>query len=400
MQYEAKKAFKICFLCVTTYIVNYYIRHILSVLTPSILSEGIYSKAYLALLSSTYMIVYAFGQLINGFIGDRVKPKYMLLAGLFLSSVSLTVFPFIGDKYYVGILCFIIMGIGLSMMRGPLVKAISENTLPKYARIGCVLLSFAGFSGPLLAGIASMLLKWRGVFIFSGIFALVVGLTSFCLLSVFEKKGIIVQRQTKEKYKTKKFPLLNLFSLRNFVPYMFIGMVIEISVASINFWIPTYLTQYLGFSQASSSLIFSIIAVGRSVCPFLSLFVFKIFKERDMLIVRTAFLVSTAIFVLVFLVKQPVLNVVLFTVALMCSGVASSTMWSIYIPSLADSGMVSSANGVLDCSGYIGASLMNYAVVPIMNNFGLGGVIISWGMTVLFGAVITLFAKDSKKAGI
>ncbi|UKI36341.1 MAG: hypothetical protein L6V93_20915 [Clostridiales bacterium] len=40
-------------------------------------------------------------------------------------------------------------GFGLSMLRGPLVKTISENTIPKHARNICIGFSAAGLCGPL-----------------------------------------------------------------------------------------------------------------------------------------------------------------------------------------------------------------------------------------------------------
>ena len=53
--------------CICTYVVNYYLRNILSVATPELLLNGSFTEAGVGLLSSTYMIFYAGGQLVNGF---------------------------------------------------------------------------------------------------------------------------------------------------------------------------------------------------------------------------------------------------------------------------------------------------------------------------------------------
>ena len=115
------------------------------------------------------------------------------------------------------------------------------------------------------------------------------------------------------------------------------------------------------------------------------------------MIVRTAFGLSAALFAVMFFVQNPIVNVTLFTLALMCSSVSSATLWSIYIPSLGKTGSVSSANGVLDCTGYAAAALLNLAIVPIMNFGGWGGVIISWCATMLVGSLVTLFASKNKE---
>lgn len=395
-----KNAAQIGFVCIFSYVINYYVRNILGVLTPSMLKSGAYTEEYLALLASTYMIAYASGQLLNGIIGDHVKPKYMVTLGMAVTAAGLFLFSFV-DLALVGIVSFGIIGFGLSMLRGPLVKVISENTLPQYARICCVFLSFASFAGPLFAGLAAMALEWHAVFVASGVVTLLMAVFAFFMLTVFEKRGMIkpVVPQKREK-SVDKLGLLSLFKLHNFVPYLLVGMVVEIAAASINFWLPTYFNQYLAISEDTANMIFSAISLMRACCPFLCLFIFNLLKEQDVLITRASFSCAAVLFFVMFFVKSVWLNIVLLSLALMCSSVASATLWSIYIPSLGKSGRVSSANGVLDCSGYIAAALANVAVVPVMDLLGWGGVILSWGGILALGAAATLLAKQKEKCSV
>jgi len=393
---QFKKALQIGFVCIFTYVASYFLRNLLSVLTPQMLNSHAYTEEYLALLASVYMIVYAAGQLVNGMIGDHVKPKYMVSGGLSLAAVGLLIFYW-NRIEILGIFAFGLMGFGLSMLRGPLVKVISENTLPKYARICCVFLSFSSFAGPLLAGLAAILLDWRNVFLFSALITLAMAAFAFCCLTLFEKKRMIlpIQATKAPDAPRQRVDLFGLFKLPNFVLYMIVGMVVEIAAASINFWMPTYFNQYLSIPETTSTVLFSVISLLRSFCPFLSLLIFKLFREKDVLIVRVAFSSAALLFGVMFFVQNPILNVILFTLALMCSSVSSATLWSIYIPSLGKSGKVSSANGVLDCTGYAAAALLNVAIVPIMDLGGWSGVILSWCAIMLIGASATLFAKKT-----
>ena len=239
-----------------------------------------------------------------------------------------------------------------------------------------------------------MFLDWQAVFLFSAVATLTMAAFAFLFLTWFEKRGMILPVAVQKERKAKgKLDIFSLFRLRNFVLYMVVGMVVEIAAASINFWMPTYFNQYLAIPEGTSTVLFSTIALLRAFCPLLSLFIFKLFRERDVLIVRIAFSMSAILFAILFFVQNPILNIVLFTLALMCSSISSATLWSIYIPSLAKSGKVSGANGVLDCTGYIAAALLNLAIVPIMNFGGWGGVILSWCGIMLVGASATLFAK-------
>jgi sugar phosphate permease len=397
-QKPLKKAAEIGFVCIFTYVINYVLRNLLGVLTPEMINSGICTKEYPALLTSVYMVTYAVGQLINGVLGDHIKPKYMVSGGLSLASVSMFLFYLI-HRGTVGVIVFGTLGFGLSMMRGPLVKVISENTKPKHARICCVFLSFSSFAGPLIAGFAALIFDWKTVFLVASLTALAMAIFAFLALTWFEKCGMIVpiQKATAKNGKSN-FNVFGLLKLPNFMVYMVVGMVVEIAAASINFWMPTYFNQHLAIGETTSNLLFSMISLLRALCPFLSLFIFRLFRERDVLIVRVAFSCATALFAIMFFVRDPVWNVALFTLGLMCSSVSSATLWSIYIPSLAKTGNVSGANGVLDCTGYAAAALLNLAIVPIMDAGGWGGVIFSWCAIMFIGAAITLFAQKRTSA--
>ena len=81
--------------------------------------------------------------------------------------------------------------------------------------------------------------------------------------------------------------------------------------------------------------------------------------------------------------------------ALMATCCASGVMWSIYIPSLGKSGKVSSANGILDCSGYAAAAAATTGFAYVMQMSGWTGTILLWGGISFVGAVLTLFGKKT-----
>ena len=147
-------------------------------LTPSILNSTSYTKEYLAFLSSAYMIAYAAGQFLNGVLGEIFKPKSMVLTGLLASGAATVLFPFVKlSALQVG--CFFVLGYSLSMLRGPLMKIISENTKPNHARVICVFFSFSSFAGPLIASLIAMLFNWRGAFVAAGLCTVAVGVGAY-----------------------------------------------------------------------------------------------------------------------------------------------------------------------------------------------------------------------------
>ena len=393
---DFKKAFLIGSGCVFTYLACYYLRNVLGVFTPQMLETGLFTKSDVALLSSVYMISYAAGQLVNGTLGDYIKPKFMVLTGLTLSGAAMTVF-FFSKSEIIGVVCFAVLGLGLSMLRGPLVKVISENELPQYARVTCVCLSFMSFFGSFIAGLLAVWLKWDTAFLVSGIISFVMGTFGFVFLTMLEKKGVIRPSGVKKGNKFRISDVFGVFKIDKFVTFLLIGMVIEISTTSINFWIPTYISEHLGFESNISGVIFSVISFAKAFCLFLCLPIFKLFRENDVKLVRVMFIIAAVLHFAMFFISNVWLNIIIFIIALMATSIASSTLWSIYIPGLGKSGKVSSASGVMDSSGYLAAAISNVLFATVMDKFGWGGIIITWGAIMLFGVCVTFFAGKRKR---
>ena len=393
---ERKKAISIGGACIITYFMSYYMRNILGVVTPAILNEGIFSKEYIAGLSSIYMIFYSFGQLINGMTGDRIAVKYMVLIAYLLGGTAMLVFPY-SQIHIVHFICFAVMGYGFSMLRGPLVKAISENTLPSYARVCCTFFSFSCHFGPFVTALFALIFKWRMVFTVSAMVAYATAAAGFVIFSCFERKGFINYAEKPDKTTTGKSSLFGVFFIKNFVIYMMIGMIVEISASSIAFWIPTYVNEYLRFSPEAAGVIFSVISLLKSVAPFMCLILFKLLGENDVKLIRIMFIVAGAMYAAMFFVTNVWINIAFFVVALAAAACASAALWSIYVPSLAKSKKVSSANGILDCSSYLAAALANIVFAKAMSAMGWSGIIIIWFVIMMTGLAITFCFRFSGK---
>ena len=388
-----KKALSIGTVCVTLYVVNYFLRNVLSVLTPQMLETGEFTVAHIGNLSSTYMLFYAIGQLINGFLGDILSPKKMIVGGITLAGLVTLAFPFTPIEP-LQVLLFALLGFSLSMLRGPLMKTISENTAPNQARLICVFFSCAGFVGPLVASLVAMLNNWTWSFIVSGVISLASAVVAYIVLSAMEKNGTIKVN----KVGWQGFSgLLAVFKIEKFFFYMAIACLTEISGAAITFWIPTYLTDALLFEKTTANMIYSAISIVRAMMPFVALFIFRLVNEKDIPMTRVSFAIATAAFTAMYFLENRILNLALFILALVALSCVSALLWSIYIPSLGKTGRVSSVNGVLDCSGYAAAALTNLVFAGAVAKVGWSGVIIIWALLGVAGIITTFFANKRKK---
>lgn len=393
MDKNTQKAWRIGSFCIATYLASYVTRNILSVSTPEMIKEAFFTKEYTGLLSSICFIFYAAGQLINGFIGDRVHPKYMIIMGLGISSVSTFVIP-IFDNRILHFTAFALIGFGLSMLRGPLMKVISENTAATHARMICTLFSMAGFAGPLIASILSIFFKWRAVFTATGVISVIITVLAVAAITTLEKRGEI---KFVPKYDKGIAGILNVFKLEDFIFYMLISSIGEIAGSSITFWIPTYTTEHLGFSNDAASTIYSVVSFSTLFTPFITLLIYEKLIRNGIKLALVMYVISAVFFIAVRFTAAPVLNVSMLIIAKMAAAAASSIVWSAYIPGLARSGKVSSANGVIDAAGYAMASLANVLFSTFVGRLGWGGIVNMWYIIMLIGAAVSFIKLTMKK---
>lgn len=383
MEKKVQSAWRIGSLCIATYLASYVTRNILSVSTPEMIKEAFFTKEYTGLLSSVCFIFYAVGQLINGFIGDMVHPKYMIIMGLGVSSISTFAIPLF-DNRIIHFTAFALIGFGLSMLRGPLMKVISENTAATHARMICTLFSMAGFAGPLIASLLSIFFEWRAVFTVTGIISVFITVASVTVISLLEKRGEI--KFTPKKEKGVLNSILSVFKLEDFFFYMFISAIGEIAGSSITFWIPTYTTEHLGFSSDAASTIYSVVSLTTLFTPFITLVIYEKLIRNGVKLALVMYVLSAVFFIAVRFTAAPLVNVIMLIIAKMAAAAASSIVWSAYIPGLARSGKVSSANGVIDAAGYAMASLANVIFSGSVSRLGWSGIVNMWYIIMLIGA--------------
>ena len=396
METSLKKSLKIGTCCITAYLVSYISRNVLSVCTPHMLENAFFDKEYIGLLSSVFFCFYAVGQLFSGIAGDAVKPRNMIFAGFFISSACMTAIPLFLNRA-VHFFCFSLSGLALSMLRGPITKLISENTEPKHAKLLCTVLNAASFAGPLVASALSVFLPWRSVFAVVGIIGFVISTAAPLFLLKMERAGKITCILSEARGISQ---VVSILKLDNFVFYMLLSAIGEIVNSSITFWIPTYITEHLGLSSDEASVIFTLISLSGLIGPFLTLFIYEKVIKNDVRLSCIMYALSGLFFLAVRICPFPYINITLFMLAKLSACCAVAIIWSVYIPSLAKSGMVSGANGVMDSAGYLFAAISNAVFSGAVGVIGWNGLVDIWCalmIAVALGIVLRSTVKAKKQ---
>ncbi len=391
---EAMRAIYLGSMCAFAYLAVYVVRNILSAVSPQMLEQNVLTNETLGTLSSIFFTAYAVGQLINGLIGDKLKARYMMCGGLALAGIAGLGFAFFAQTPQIAYIAYGATGFFLSMIYGPMTKMVAENVSPLYvARCG-VGYTFSSLFGSPLAGLLAMAMPWRIALYVTSFILVGVGALCFTLFLFFEHRGIIVYNH----YERKKDEggSLQVLLKHQIVKYTIVSILTGIVRTAVVFWLPTYIAQYLGFSAETSALLFTVTTLVISCSAFLAITVYERLGRKRDLTVFLAFAASAVCFLLLYFVKQPTFNIIVITLAVLFANCAASILWSVYCPSLRDTGMVSGATGFLDFVSYMSASIASTLFANAVSAIGWNGLILVWFGLMAIGVAIALPVKGGK----
>ena len=391
----ARKAIAIGSMCSLSYLAVYIARNILGAVSPQMIDSGGFTTEAIGTLSSVYFFTYAVGQLINGSVGDKIKAKYMIALGLALAGVFSFLFPMLSENPG-SVWCYSAYGMTgffLSMIYGPMTKVVAENTDPIYTTRCSLGYTFASFFGTPLAGVLGAFLLWQGVFAFSGFMLLLMGSVCFAVFTLFEKKGIVTYGQYRKKQDQGSIRIL---LKHRIVKFTLISILTGVVRTTVVFWLPTYLSQYLGFAADTAALLFTAATFIISATAFVAVFIYERLRRNMDLTILLSFSASAVFFTAVYLFRTPAVNIICLILAILSSNCAASMLWSRYCPSLRDTGMVSAATGFLDFMSYMAAAVSSRLFANAVTDIGWHNLILVWLGLMVIG-ILTAFPWKKKQ---
>ena len=122
-------------LCWISYMILYVGKKTLKLCLPGMTASGILTEAQGGVISSVFLGSYAAGQLINGWLGDRLHPRHMMTWGLILAgamNVLMGTIPSVpllsGVRVPLMTAVWALCGFFCSMLWAPLIRAVSTWT--------------------------------------------------------------------------------------------------------------------------------------------------------------------------------------------------------------------------------------------------------------------------------
>ncbi len=392
---NAKNAIIIGSTCSLSYLAVYFARNVLGAASPGMIEGGGFTNESIGALSSLFFITYAVGQLINGFIGDKIKARNMICLGLILAGIGNIFFALFPSNITVSYISYAATGFFLSMIYGPMTKVVAENTEPIHAVRVSLGYTFSSFVGSPIAGVFAMVMAWQGVFYMSSLTLFIMAVIAFIVFIRLEAKGVVKYNQYKPE-KTEAGGGIKLLIKKDIIRFTFVSLLTGVIRTSVVFWLPTYIAQYLGFSAESAALAFTVCSLIISANTFIAIFLYEKLGRKLVFSTCLFFALSAISFAGVYFFNSPYVNITFMVLAIIFANCAATMLWSVYCPGLSDTGMVSSATGFLDFISYMAASISSSVFASSVTSIGWGGTIIIWFAIVLLGAIICIPFK--KKA--
>ncbi len=395
---NAKNAVLLGTLCSIAYLAVYFARNILSAVSAQMKQTGDFNDESIGVLLASFSIFYACGQLINGWLGDKLKARYMISLGLLLSAVTNAVYPFIAHIDFISIAVYGLTGFFLSFIYGPMTKVVSENTEPIHA-VRCSLgYTFSSFFGSPLAGVVAMMASWQWAFGISSISLALMGSVCFLSFIMLEKRGIVKYNQYSAGKNQEKASVKLLIKKHQLIKFSLVSMITGIIRTSFVGFFTLYFAGHLSYSETEAEGMFSITTIAISAAAFISIFVYERIGRNMNLSLILWFLLAALGFGSLIFIHDRIANIVILVISVLASNAAATVLWSIYCPSLYKTGAVSTITGFLDFLSYMAAAAASIIFPLLVVDDDWTYVIIACFALMIIGLVISLPLKKTRAA--
>ena len=383
-------------ICFVVYFTSYVTRiNYGAVVAEIVAAEGIL-KSFASFVITAGFISYGIGQLISGFMGDRLNPKKIIFGGLIATSVLNFLMPF-GKTVPVMTIIWTFNGFAQAMMWPPLVKIMSGYLSKEDFQKSCVIVAIASSAGTiavyLLAPVMIYLSGWRLVFFVSGTFGIIISFVWVFVIRIIENHANENTGQQHQDItainKDENISFKKTIASSGLV-FIVIGIIMQgILKDGVTTWLPSYIheTFHLGSSVSILSAV---------VLPFFCIFCFKLalylkrrFFSNELTCAAVIFFAGfTAIVVLMLYNASSVLLSLALTSIITGSMHGVNLMLISFVPGHFNKfGNVSWISGLLNFFTYVGSALSIYIFAKLSEIFGWQLTIFCWALIALLGTI-------------
>lgn len=402
-------------LCFLVYCTSYIARGSFSFVRSTMIESGAIGISVAGAISASYFIFYALGQLINGFLGDKLSPFWMVSVGLCIVIVS-NAMMLISQPSWLYVIWWGINGYGHSMLWSPVFFILSNIVNAKIRVFALTAISICAPMGKIASALVSSLAlmgeRWQNVFFTVTVISAAVLILWVSGYITLRKNIVTPIKKIKasatdvptEKKNKGRFSILLLSGVAIMLPAMLVHGLFYNGVVEL---IPTILYEEYAMSASMSAIIEIIIPILSIVGVFFANFVYyKVFKQNDMR--SAAFLmgitlVPIGIMLLLACFKRegymigqyPDAIVFVTTYALVyLFQFAFNHIAIVLIPArFARFSCAATVSGIANAINYGGSAISTYGMTYALLTLPLWQTVLIWGAVLIVAAILVSLAQ-------
>lgn len=375
------------------YFSSYATRINLSAIISEMVTATGFSKTELAVSLVTLSVTYGLGQIINGVLGDRIKPVNMIFTGLLTATVINLVFPFFATAPMIMSLLWGLNGFVQAMIWPPIVKILVANMDDAMYAYASVRISWGSSLGTIFiylsAPLVISLFGWQGVFVVSAAIGALSTAIWFKVKDRIHLSGITVspEQDTKQVFcfpKHIRYPLL----------FIALGIVFQGMLRDgVTSWMPSYLSEVFQLGNRTSIFCTVSLAIFSIISFSLADVLYRRFFTNEVVCSAVIFSFAVGIALLLYWFDSGVLLTILLMALLTACMHGVNLMLVSHVPKrFKKYGNISTVSGVLNACTYVGSAIFTYGVALLSETIGWHYTIGVWAMIALAGTLCCAIA--------
>ena len=375
----------------------------LAVMLVKICSEIQAEKSALAIVITGLTVAYGTGQVISGFLGDRIKPRHIIPAGLSLA-VLCNLGIFFASSIPAMTVIWSINGFAHALLWPPIVRLMSTHLPSNDYSFAAVRVNQGSSIATIVLYLCCPLLlgfmEWRTIMLLCAAWGAIMVVLWFLLYPRVFTKSELAEEKTEEispaaPEKTISVPLYIFGAIALIMPGIMMQGMLRDGVTN---WMPSFLLETFGLSEEHSIVSTVILAVFTMISYSAFSALQKRFFKNEVTCAAAIFGGSAVVCTLLFFVNVfapeaalvPSLVLMALTVAAM-HGI-NLMLISIVPRRFVVFGRVSTYSGILNASTYVGAAISTYGFAALAETFDWNFTILTWVAISLVGAILCFFA--------
>lgn len=393
---------KLSFFCCLAYFMSYMTRLNYAACMVEIQRTLGIGKDTAGLPVTACFLSYGIGQLLFGYLGDKLRPQRMItwgLAGSAACNILAALFPRI--EWIIPVWCA--NGFFQSMLWPPLVRIMAEVLDDEWYRKCCVLVSVSSSAATVAVYlIAPACIRWAGwrlLFFMAAAAGFATALAWACHTRTLEtvqvsETDLSKKRKNGGDESVSSAPrLLSLVPFASILPAIILhGMLRD----GITTWMPGYMAETFDMSTSGSILSAAVLPVCGVVSTLLSsLLLYRMKNELSAGACLFGAGALACLFMLPVYDMFPAVCILMMTLITGCMYGVNLMLISRVPGHFAEFGNVSTISGILNAATYVGSSLSTYAFGAVAERAGWQPVVAVW-LAVALGGTLLLLAGMRK----